>query len=212
MQEARRLDKASHETLNRLRALPENSHCFDCDAPRPGWAALPHGIFVCIDCAQQHRSLGRHISQTKAINTGTYLWMPYELRVMQNVGNGVAARAFAMCNLPEKPSRGASAAEKMSYAKVKYNGQCRPDWVGAMGSEPLAASFSPSKPTSVPPTPLLPHCRTNAQLFHASKPGSLSLELADLISFDDPLPEAKQISCAQVAGTPSTNFFEAFGL
>jgi hypothetical protein len=73
---ARKVDKASHALLNKIRALPENSVCFDCTAPKPGWAALPHGVFVCIDCAQSHRNLGRHISQTKAINTGTPPYRP----------------------------------------------------------------------------------------------------------------------------------------
>merc|ERR1719231_1507269 len=117
-QEAQRCDKTSHATLNALRAKPENSTCFDCTAQRPGWAVLPHGIFVCIDCAQNHRHLGRHISQTKAINTGTYLWFKEELAVMHAVGNERAARAFSACNLPTKPSRDAPAETKMAYAKA----------------------------------------------------------------------------------------------
>merc|ERR1712093_103426 len=102
---ARRVDKTSHPTLNRLRACAENSECFDCTAKKPGWAALPHGIFVCIDCAQLHRHVGRHISQTKAVNTGTYLWFEPELAVMKDVGNAVAAKAFASVTVLPKPSR-----------------------------------------------------------------------------------------------------------
>merc|ERR1711871_1709818 len=111
------MDKQSHERLNKLRALPENSECFDCTAKKPGWAALPHGIFVCIECAQQHRSLGRHISQTKAVNTGTYLWMPAEVEVMKAIGNDVADVAFAAKKLPAKPSQHASESEKIAYAR-----------------------------------------------------------------------------------------------
>jgi len=117
-EQARLVDKASHCELNKLRALPENSECFDCSAQKPGWAVLPWGIYVCIDCAQVHRNLGRHISQTKAINTGTYLWFPHELAVMREVGNQVAARAFA--GAPTKPSRDAPRDEKEMYAKQKY--------------------------------------------------------------------------------------------
>merc|ERR1719198_1146151 len=105
---AKRADKTSHATLNAMRAKPENAVCFDCTALKPGWAVLPHGVFVCIDCAQTHRHLGRHISQTKAINTGTYLWLPHELKVMEEVGNGVAEAAFhAMSKkLPPRPANG----------------------------------------------------------------------------------------------------------
>merc|ERR1719503_465328 len=80
---ARELDKASHEFLNKLRAQPCNSECFDCTARKPGWAVLPWGVHICIDCAQVHRNLGRHVSQTKAINTGTYLWFDHERPVMR---------------------------------------------------------------------------------------------------------------------------------
>ena len=57
-------DKKSHAELNAMRA--KHAECFDCDAKKPGWAVLPHGVFVCIDCAQVHRNLGTHISKVPA--------------------------------------------------------------------------------------------------------------------------------------------------
>ena len=109
-------DKKSHAELNAMRA--KHSECFDCSAKKPGWAVLPHGVFVCIDCAQVHRNMGRHISQTKAINTGTYIWHEPELAVMREVGNFVAARAYAKA--PPKPAQGAAPEEKRAYAEKKY--------------------------------------------------------------------------------------------
>lgn len=110
---------------------------------------LPHGVFVCIDCAQLHRSLGRHISQTKAINTGTYLWFPAEIGVMQAVGNAVADRAFAA--LPPKPSRDASPAEKLAYVTKKYVTPV--DWARAATSAcpPTPSSHPFLPPVSLPP-------------------------------------------------------------
>jgi hypothetical protein len=109
-------DKKSHAELNAMRA--KHSECFDCCAKKPGWAVLPHGVFVCIDCAQVHRNLGRHVSQTKAINTGTYIWHEPEIAVMREVGNFVAARAYAKA--PPKPAQGAAPEEKRAYAEKKY--------------------------------------------------------------------------------------------
>jgi len=124
---ARAADKASHAELNRLRKQSENSQCFDCTAIKPGWAVLPHGVFICIDCAQVHRSLGRQVSQTKAINTGTYLWYPQELDVMRKLGNAVVGRAYACA--PEKPSQNAPPTEKLQYATTKYTtNKWGPSW------------------------------------------------------------------------------------
>lgn len=121
-------DRASHDELNKLRAIPCNSECFDCSAAKPGWAVLPHGVFVCIDCAQQHRNLGRHISQTKAINTGTYLWYPAEIAVMREVGNAIASQALG-ANLV-KPARDDPVDVKLAYCRAKYV-DVDPDFVQA---------------------------------------------------------------------------------
>ena len=142
---ARQNDHASHAELNKLRALPCNSTCFDCTALKPGWAVLPHGVFICIDCAQTHRDMGRHVSQTKAIDTGTYLWYPAELAVMREVGNTVAAAAFAEFNLPRKPSKDAKPAEKLAYSQAKY-GRVSPDFVAA-AARLRAATLSAAHPS-----------------------------------------------------------------
>ena len=117
---ARNNDKVAHSELNAQRALSCNSECFDCTARKPGWAVLPWGVHICIDCAQVHRNLGRHVSQTKAINTGTYLWFDHERPVMRAVGNGVAARAFGAECMAAKPSRDAAPEVKAAYAQAKY--------------------------------------------------------------------------------------------
>lgn len=80
-------DKASHAFLKSLRKRKGNDRCADCSSRCPGWAALPHGVFLCIDCAQVHRGLGRHISQVKSISSGTYLWYPDEIACMDTIGN-----------------------------------------------------------------------------------------------------------------------------
>ena len=60
------------------------------------------------------------VSQTKAINTGTYLWFPHELAVMRAIGNGVAARAFGAEAAAAKPSRDAAPEAKLAYTRRKY--------------------------------------------------------------------------------------------
>lgn len=198
--EARANDSRSHAELNKLRKLPCNSTCFDCTAFKPGWAVLPHGVFVCIECAQTHRNMGRHVSQTKAINTGTYLWYPAELAVMRDVGNDVAAVAFADISLPLKPSKDASTAEKMAYSTAKY--AQTPDYVRAkLGKPPTisppaappvalavsasqAASLAPRR-TSIPQSVAAPHPATLARARRQPEPPAQP-NLIDLIHFAEP--------------------------
>ena len=141
---ARETDKKVHAELNTLRARTCNAECFDCSAKKPGWAVLPHGVFVCIDCAQIHRSIGRHVSQTKAINTGTYLWFPHELAVMRAVGNGVAGHAFGAAAAAAKPSRDAAPEAKAAYARRKYEAY-------AYGAPTYHEALSAAAPTAAVP-------------------------------------------------------------
>jgi len=141
---ARKNDREAHHELNMLRKLPHNMECFDCTAKMPGWAVLPWGIHVCMDCAQVHPHLGRHLSQTKAINTGTYLWYPHELEVMRQIGNRVAGNFFHRA--PPKPQAEDPASVKHQYARDKYE---RKLWGPNVDySEDLSEALFPSGSTA----------------------------------------------------------------
>ena len=232
LEEAKAVDKQSHATLNALRAQQSNMQCFDCTSVKPGWAVLPFGVFVCIDCAQCHRHLGRHISQTKAINTGTYVWFEPEIAVMQNVGNVKAAKAFQVCNLPAKPSRDATSEEKMKYARLKYDGTIKPDWSRAMNSvnevAPLGDTMAAPMPSK--PAPLMCIVGTKTGLAGAMRCATPSanerparpVSPPNLISFDEPIEAttmahtapvpAVQIMAMPVTGVTDEAFFAQFGL
>lgn len=115
--------RQTHVTLRTLQRSVKagNVGCADCDSKQSGWAALPHGVFLCIDCAQVHRSIGRHISQVKAVSTGTYTWFDDEVAAMQEMGNGRADRLY--CGRPGAPAKPPSAAarfQKEQYITNKY--------------------------------------------------------------------------------------------
>jgi len=113
-------DKKSHEILRSLYKIPGNSVCADCTKVHPGWAALPHGVFICIDCAQIHRHIGRHISQVKSISTGTYLWFPDEIEVMKQMGNKRVDMIYLGGQNIPKPNESDTRQKKEAYIRDKY--------------------------------------------------------------------------------------------
>lgn len=147
---ARAADQASHAELKNLARRADNATCADCTAQRPGWAVLPHGVFVCIDCAQLHRHIGRHISQVKAFNTGTYLWFEPELAVMRVAGNAPASAALCGApHAPTKPNADASPESKLAYVRGKYADR---SWVAAprSGSGADGTSAAVGTPCAAP--------------------------------------------------------------
>jgi len=117
---ARAADQQTHKHLMKLSRSGCNRECADCTATFPGWAALPHGVFLCINCAQIHRHLGRHVSQVKAINTGTYLWYPDEVHVMTVAGNEKVNAVLMGQDAPPKPHASRSREEALDFARKKY--------------------------------------------------------------------------------------------
>eukprot|EP00035_Acanthoeca_spectabilis_P022319 m.443077 g.443077 ORF g.443077 m.443077 type:complete len:248 (+) comp18917_c0_seq1:159-902(+) len=135
-------NKAHTESHATLRALQKASGgCADCTARMSGWAALPHGAFICINCAQIHRRIGRHISQVKAVNTGTYVWCPDEIAVMAYGGNArVQAEYCAAADAPPRPEEGAPVQEKEQYIRRKYEER---RWYTAGGVQSKATASPP---------------------------------------------------------------------
>lgn len=151
---AKAQDKATHQELTKLsRATTE---CADCTAKYPGWASLPHGVFLCINCAQVHRHLGRHISQVKAVNTGTYLWFDDEVEVMRRVGNALAVSLYCdpARGAQPKPDERRSMEEGLRYARAKY--EEKRWWAPRPRDGAPAAKVSPTvASTRSAPKPLL---------------------------------------------------------
>jgi len=162
---AKAADKKTHVELRALRSNDANNkHCADCTASLTGWASLPHGVFLCIACAQVHRSLGRHMAQVKSFSSGTYLWYPDEVAAMRLMGNANAAELYASKKkgAPPKPDKDAPAHIKDNYIRDKYE---RLKWVDPdfsyssklktwvrKGKERLKAATATMKSSRSPPS------------------------------------------------------------
>eukprot|EP00834_Sanchytrium_tribonematis_P003236 NODE_119_length_18186_cov_1.929397.p6 type:complete len:324 gc:universal NODE_119_length_18186_cov_1.929397:5887-4916(-) len=58
--------------FNKLK--PKSTTCFDCNNASPTWASISNGVYLCISCSGQHRSLGVHLSFVRSTTLDSWSW------------------------------------------------------------------------------------------------------------------------------------------
>ncbi|XP_060068133.1 arfGAP with SH3 domain, ANK repeat and PH domain-containing protein-like [Ylistrum balloti] len=105
--------------IDRVRRLPGNNVCCDCNAPEPEWLSTNLGVLICLECCGIHRQLGVHISRTQSLvidELGTS-----QLLIARVVGNGYFNDILeAKLDPSTKPTVSSPMEERLNFIKSKY--------------------------------------------------------------------------------------------
>lgn len=72
------------DRLQELLKAPENKSCADCAEPSPTWSSTSWGVFICLQCAGVHRSLG--VENSFVLSCSLDKWTTEQINFMENKG------------------------------------------------------------------------------------------------------------------------------
>lgn len=103
--------------LPAMLALPHNAACADCGAAKPTWASINLGVFICLECAGVHRSLGTHISKVRSTDLDE--WDGIDLAVMDNAKANLFFEA-TLTAATARPNARSPVADRDRFIRAKY--------------------------------------------------------------------------------------------
>jgi hypothetical protein len=77
--------KSGNSALSKFMQEEDNQICFDCGGKPANWASINNGIFLCLNCSGNHRSLGVNISYIKSVVLDK--WNDNQVSLMLGGGN-----------------------------------------------------------------------------------------------------------------------------
>lgn len=103
--------------LPAMLALSQNGVCADCGAAKPTWASINLGVFICLECAGVHRSLGTHISKVRSTDLDE--WDGIDLAVMDNAKANLFFES-TLSSATVKPNARSPVADRDKFIRAKY--------------------------------------------------------------------------------------------
>eukprot|EP01029_Cantina_marsupialis_P028663 TRINITY_DN777845_c0_g1_i1.p1 TRINITY_DN777845_c0_g1~~TRINITY_DN777845_c0_g1_i1.p1 ORF type:complete len:276 (-),score=65.43 TRINITY_DN777845_c0_g1_i1:239-1021(-) len=82
----------SSVVFKKLQEVSANRVCFDCSKKNPKWASSSLGVFLCLNCAGFHRSLGVYYTFVRSLTMDK--WRATELKSMELGGNAELVKFF----------------------------------------------------------------------------------------------------------------------
>ncbi|KAI3657938.1 hypothetical protein MP638_000250 [Amoeboaphelidium occidentale] len=119
----RRQDSKNSLVMERLKKIPGNDKCADCQTENPDWVSINLGVVICIDCSGIHRSLGVQISKVRSLKLDKL--EPEIIDIMAALGNQTVNRIFESGYSLEsdeilKPNPKSDRTEKEKWIHAKY--------------------------------------------------------------------------------------------
>ncbi|CAE7584828.1 Mcm9 [Symbiodinium sp. CCMP2456] len=100
--------------------------CADCSALGSEWASVSYGIYLCVDCAGQHRGLGVHLSFVRSLAMDR--WTPSQLRRME-LGGSLRFRdflaPFGLCDSSDSSLHARYSSRAASFYRRRLDAECR---------------------------------------------------------------------------------------
>ncbi|KAK7883306.1 hypothetical protein WMY93_029480 [Mugilogobius chulae] len=112
---------SNSEVTEQIWTEPANSHCADCGAPKPEWAAINLCVVVCNRCAGEHRGLGPSISKVRSLKMDKKVWTDELIQLFLCIGNE-RVNSFWAANVPPSEALTPSSCteDRRRYITNKY--------------------------------------------------------------------------------------------
>jgi ADP-ribosylation factor GTPase-activating protein 2/3 len=112
------LSEAERDSImEKLRNIPDNNKCFDCEKKSPKWASVYFGIFLCLDCSGKHREYGPQISFTRSLTLDS--WTARQIAFLEHGGNAKTQEYFNKYGLKRPYDYKSQTAQKYKNDLIK---------------------------------------------------------------------------------------------